>query len=182
MAARVIHFGRDAGDSCVPALRHAGFEVRESNSLDRLNLDLQRDEGVDAVIVSESEPRTAEQAASLVRKHSGAPLTLIRRSDAPMDESRFDRVFSSSAPEANWLFDTAVLVMQCRELRAESERLRRESEVLLAKNERLTNQSRHLLDELGAVSRETQRHLTKARAEKSRKVPSGWPPHDQKQK
>ena len=72
MAARVIYFG---SDDChrVAVLRSAGYEVRESNSLNNLGLDLQRDEQIDAVIVSEDNPETAEKAVDLVREHKIAP-------------------------------------------------------------------------------------------------------------
>jgi hypothetical protein len=126
-AASVIHFGSD-DPYRVPALRNAGYEVRESDSLDRLRMELERDENVDAVIVSETEPPHAEQAADLARQHCRAPVILFRPPQHQVDESRFDRVFSWFIPEAIWLYETAVLVMRTKELTAESQRLQRESE------------------------------------------------------
>lgn len=130
--ATVIHFGKDDSQR-VPALRHVGYEVRESDSLDRLRLNLEGDEA-DAVIVSEVEPRCAEKAAILVRQCSGAPLILFRRLNATLDESRFDRVYSLLIPTSHWLFEMAVIVMQSKELRAASERLRREVETVRAES------------------------------------------------
>jgi hypothetical protein len=132
--ATVIHFGSDDCDR-VQALQAAGYEVRESISLDTLRRDIERDD-VDAVIVSEAEPGATEKAAALVRQHTGAPLILFRRSQAALDESRFDRVFSWLIPAAHWLFETAVLVMQSKELRGQSEDLRSELEAMLAENRR----------------------------------------------
>jgi len=131
-AATVVHFG---WDDChrVQTLQAAGYEVRESVSLDKLKLDVERDD-VDAVIVSEAEPDSTERAAVLVRQHSGAPLILFRRSIAALNISRFDRVYSSFIAPPFWLFETAVVVMQSRSLRAESKRLRRETEALRAKS------------------------------------------------
>ena len=131
----VIHFGRDDAQH-VKALRHAGYKVRESKSLNRLLIDLQDENELNAVIVSEAEPRRAEQAAVLVRHFSGAPLILFRPSHVAIDESRFDRVYSSPVPAANWLFDIAVLVMQNKELRADSERLLKQEQAVRAKTRR----------------------------------------------
>jgi len=133
-AATVIHFG---WDDCyrVQALQAAGYEVRESVSLDTLKLDVERDD-VDAVIVSEAEPGATEKAAAVVRQHSGAPLILFRRSRAAFDESRFDRVYSSFIPPEFWLFETAVVVEQSRSLRAESQRLRSEAKALQTRGRR----------------------------------------------
>jgi hypothetical protein len=121
-SATVIHYGED-DCSRVPALKNAGYEVLVSDSLDRLKLDLERGE-VDAVIVSGLQPRCTKKAAVLVRRRCSAPLILFRGTDVKHDVNRFDRVFSSQVPEAHWLFDTAVLVMQCKELRGQAETLR----------------------------------------------------------
>ncbi|HKF50284.1 MAG TPA: hypothetical protein VKB38_23180 [Terracidiphilus sp.] len=146
-AATVIHFG---DDDChrVEVLRGAGYEVDEFNSLDRLRLHLVSRKHVDAVIVSEVEPRCAEQAAELVREHSGAALILFRRPDVTLDDSGFDRVFPSVARPPHWLFDTAVVVMQSKELRAQSERLRAESEAARVGTVRQRHRTASLIREL----------------------------------
>jgi hypothetical protein len=94
-AGRVIHFGSDDCNR-VQALRQVGYEVRVSESLDRLRLDLEGAEGVDAVMVAEGARRTTERAAAMVRHYSGAPLILFRRTNAPLSVKLFDRVYSSS--------------------------------------------------------------------------------------
>jgi hypothetical protein len=134
-AATVIHFG---SDDCfrVPLLRGAGYEVHEPSSLENLKIHLLRKGEVDAVILSGVEPAFAEKAASLVRQRSAAPLILFRHPDVAVEESRFDRVFSWSMPEAQWLFETAVLVMQARVLRAQSEALRAEAEAVRIESRR----------------------------------------------
>jgi hypothetical protein len=120
-AATVIHFGsRDLYR--VPMLRNAGYEVRESDSLDRLRIELERNEDLDAVIMSEVDPRCAELAATLVRERSSAPLILFCRPDVRIDESQFDRVFSLFYPKSFWLYETAVLVIERQKLRANSSR------------------------------------------------------------
>jgi hypothetical protein len=154
--ATVLHFG---SDDChrVRVLRHAGYEVRELDSLDRLRLNLESGEDVDAVIVSEEGARYAEQAADLVRQHSGAPLVLFRQSHVNLDESRFDRVYPSLTPPPLWLFETAVIVMQSKELRAQSEWLRHEVKVLRTRSQQLRARSKEL----------------------RQRIPSGWPSHDE---
>jgi hypothetical protein len=155
-AAKVIHFGCD---DCyrINVLRHVGYEVRESDSLERLQRDLERDEDLDAVIIAGVAPRCAEQAAVLVRQHSGAPLILFRRPDDALDESRFDRVFSWFSPDTHWLYSTAVLVMQSKELRTQSERLTRDSRAVVEQSRRQRARS----------------------AELRRKLPPAWPGPDE---
>src|SRR5215472_14756591 len=132
-AATVIHFGsRDSYR--VSVLRNAGYEVRESDSLDRLVTELERDQDLDAVIMSEVDPRHAELAAVLVRERSSAPLILFRRRDVRVDESQFDRVFSWLYPERFWLYETAVLVIESQRLSAWSNCLRRDSEAVRARS------------------------------------------------
>lgn len=115
--AKVIHVG---SDDChrVEVLRRNGFEVLMSDSLDGLRLHLERETDVDAVFVTEETPQRAERAATLVRQHSGVPLILFRRSHTSLDESWFDRVYAPLVRPAAWLFETAVVIMQVRELRA----------------------------------------------------------------
>jgi hypothetical protein len=119
MAARVIHFGQD-DCSRVQVLRSAGYEVREAGSLRDLSFDLQCDEHVDAVVVSEDYRRTAEQAAAVVRQHSTAPLILFRRFFDGLDESQFDRVFSPLMPPEKWLLGTAELIAVSRAIGQQS--------------------------------------------------------------
>ena len=109
MAARVIHFGRD---DCyrVLVLRYLGYEVWESESLDALRTNLECDDAVDAVIISEELPYSIEQAASIARQHRAAPLILFCHSEGMLDESRFDRVYSSFVPPDLWVSETATLI------------------------------------------------------------------------
>jgi hypothetical protein len=128
--AKVIHFGND---DChrVQSLRRVGFEVFVSNSLDRLRLQLESETGVGAVLVSEETPQQAEQAAALVREYCDVPLILFRDSEVALDESRYDRVYTSRVPTPHWLYETAVLVDQSQTLRTNSERLKATAERLI---------------------------------------------------
>jgi hypothetical protein len=157
-AATVVHFG-----SCdlyrASVLRNAGCEVRESDSLDRFLIELERDESIDVVMMSEVEPRFAERAAVLARERSTAPLILFSRPGATVDENKFDRVFSCSHPETFWLFETAVLVQRSQELRESLTRLRSDSEAIEA--------------ETRAVRAETCRQQARARFERLRNKDAG---------
>ena len=127
MAARVIHFGCD---DCyrIEVLRSAGFEVRESQSIADLGIDLQRDDGLDAVFMSEDLGHDLEQAAEVARQYTQAPLVVFRRFSEPIDISKFDKVYSSLVPPWIWLRETAALIEQSRALRKESARLRHETQ------------------------------------------------------
>jgi hypothetical protein len=116
MAARVIHFGRD---DCyrVLVLRYLGYEVWESESLDALRTQLECDDAVDAVIISEELPHAIEQAAVIVRQHSVAPLILFCRSEDMLNKGPFDRVYSSFVPPALWVSETVVLIERGRAFR-----------------------------------------------------------------
>jgi hypothetical protein len=109
MAARVLHFG---WDECyrVQVLRSVGLEVKESDSLDRLSLDLKGNKPIDAVVVSEDDCRSAERVADLVRRHCAAPLILFRRHGDGLDQSKFDRVYASFAPPQVWVGETTALI------------------------------------------------------------------------
>ena len=122
MAVRVICFGRD---DCyrVPVLQSAGYEVTEAESLDSLALDLQGNDRVDAVIVSEDDHRSAENAADLVRQQSTAPIILFWRHNGGIDESKFDLVCSSFVEPQVWLERTAALILRKLPVQMESERL-----------------------------------------------------------
>ena len=119
MVARVIHFG---WDDCyrVQVLRSVGYEVRESHSLEGLRVDLQRDEHVDAIVVSEDNWQQTQQAAAMARQHSAAPLILFRRTANPIDQKLFDQVYSPLVPPEQWVSQTAELIAKSWALQKDS--------------------------------------------------------------
>lgn len=119
MTARVIHFGPD---ECyrVQVLRQAGYIVTESHTLDELGLDLQRNEQVEAVFLTEGDARSTTQAAVLARQLSQAPVILFRRSSLDLDEQKFDLVHPWLESPEVWLAKTAVLIASSRALRQRS--------------------------------------------------------------
>ena len=62
--------------------------MREAKSLDELSADLQMDDQVGAVIVSEDIEPTAERVADMVRE---------------IDERKFDKVYRCTTPPDIWL-------------------------------------------------------------------------------
>jgi hypothetical protein len=120
MAARVIHFG---WDDCyrVQVLRFAGYEVRDPQSLEALVIELERDDQVDAVVLSEEDWGTLQKSVTVVLRHCAAPLILFRRSRQQIDESAFDRVFTWLVRPEVWLSETAELIAMNRALPKETE-------------------------------------------------------------
>jgi len=141
MAAKIIHFGLD---DCyrIPVFRSAGYEVREAHSLEGLCFDLQRDEDVDAVVLSEDDVHQAQEVATVLRQRCAVPLILFRRTQNQIDESQFARVYSSLTPPAQWLLQTAELIAKSRVLQEESVRLRDEADVAIAKSQQERARSR----------------------------------------
>lgn len=132
---RVLHFGFD---NCyrVRVLQSAGYEVTESRSFAKLGFDLKRDTQIDAVIVSEDDPKSAEQAADFVRQHRFAPVIVFRRGQAALDETKFDRVYQTSIPPKIWLTDMATLIKQSRSIQGQSARLGQDVGALLEQTSR----------------------------------------------
>lgn len=135
MTARVIHFG---WDDCyrVPVLRAAGFEVKETGSLNELRASLQSDEPVDAVIVSEETEPTAERAAELVHHEGPAPVILFRRSQHSIDEKMFDKIYTCTTPPEVWVSETVALIGTGYRLQGESARLQVEAAAAQAEFQR----------------------------------------------
>lgn len=127
MTARVIHFG---WDHChrVQVLRAAGYEVREALSLETLELDLERDGQVDAVVLSEDERQSVERACEIARSRSSGPVIVFRRSLRELDERKFDLVYPWVVSPHVWLAEAAELIAQSRASRAQAQQLRGESQ------------------------------------------------------
>lgn len=132
MAATLIHFGCD---DChrVAVLKSAGYDIHEPKTLDELGILLLQDQHVAAVIISEEDSRSAEQAATVARERTNVPVILFRRSGTDLNEHLFDRVYASFLQPDEWLAETAELIelnrISCERLKAvgeHSEHLKRE--------------------------------------------------------
>jgi len=124
MVAKAIHFGVD---DCyrVLVLQRAGYDVKQSTSLDALTIALQNEKHVAAVFISEGDRRSTERAADLVRRFSPAGVILFRSSQRAIDERKFDRVYATLTPPQNWLLATAELIRISRLGQAEDGRSKR---------------------------------------------------------
>jgi hypothetical protein len=118
MVAKAIHFGVD-GCYRVLVLQRAGYDVRQSPSLDALIIALQNERHVAAVFISEGDRGSTERAADLARRFSPAGVILFRSSRRAIDEGKFDRVYETLTPPQNWLPATADFIRMNRSRRAE---------------------------------------------------------------
>jgi len=124
MVAKAIHFGVD---DCyrVLVLQRAGYDVRQSPSLDALITALQNERHVAAVFISEGDRESTERAADLVRRFSPARVILFRSSQRAIDEGKFDRVYATLTPPQSWLLATAESIRTTRIGQAEDGRGKR---------------------------------------------------------
>ena len=113
MVAKAIHFGVD---DCyrVLVLQRAGYDLKQSPSLDALIIALQNERHVAAVFISEGERGSTERAADLVRRFSPAGVILFRYSQRTIDDGKFDRVYATLTPPQNWLPATAEFIRMSR--------------------------------------------------------------------
>jgi hypothetical protein len=126
MDARVIHFGWD--DCCrVPLLRAAGFDVREAKSLEEMSVALQKNEHLDVVVISETTQQSAEQVSEMAWRWSLVPVILFRRSQRPIDEKKFDKIYSCLTPPEIWLHETVALIAKGDKLRVDCARVHGEA-------------------------------------------------------
>lgn len=119
MAERIIHFGLD---DCyrVQVLRAAGYDVRQARSLIEVRTDLNRGNGVAAVIVLSDEARTAEEAATLA---GNTPVILFRRGTRTIDERKFDCILDCTVSPAIWLSQLAEVIARSGKLQEEALKL-----------------------------------------------------------
>jgi hypothetical protein len=129
MAARVIHFGVDDCHRLM-VLRSAGYSVDNCDSLGQLITKLETDGEADAVVMSDCDGISTEEAASLARTHTKAPVVLFRSTNRSVEESAFDLVVHSLTPPEVWLNEVDALIAQCQMLRVQSAIPTRESQLL----------------------------------------------------
>lgn len=124
MVAKAIHFGVD---NChrVLVLQRAGYDVKQSPSLDVLITALQSERHFAAVFISEGDRGSTERAADLVRRFSLARVILFRSSQRAIDEGKFDRVYATLTPPQNWLLATAESIGMSRAGQSEDDRGKR---------------------------------------------------------
>jgi hypothetical protein len=118
MDAHVLHIG---ADDChrVAVLRSVGYLVDECLSLPQLANALERENGVDAVFLTESDGFAHEQATQLARQRS-APVILFLRSNDGGSARQVDLVVEPLTPPSKWLRDVKALLEWGRGIRAQS--------------------------------------------------------------
>ncbi len=153
MAAHVLHLGVD---DChrVAVLRSVGYRVDECGSLLQLAKALERANGADAVFLTESDGISPEQAISLARERSAAPVILFCRSTYGANEDEFDLVIPPLTSPEKWLQDVGSLVEWSRMVRVQAQAI--------------TEQSRSLRMETSLVRRYSERERERSLRERAR--------------
>ena len=141
LAARVIHFGVDDCHRLM-VLRSAGFSVDIFSSLGQLRTFLLAGGEADVLFLSDSDDGVPEDAMSLARTHSSAPVVLFRSTNQTYQESRFDLVVHALTPPEVWLHQVNALIARSRGVRARSVELPRKSARLRHEAAILTMRSR----------------------------------------
>lgn len=141
MAARIIHIG---ADTChrLPVLESVGYKVDHCGSVAQLREALEESEEPEAVLVTESRQIRPEDAVSLLRAHSRAPIVLFRETQRSYAEEGFDLVVPVLHPPEAWLAEIAALIDQTRSYRAFSGQLQNESKVLRQEAREAVSKSR----------------------------------------
>lgn len=116
MAPSVLHFGKD---DChrLSILRSAGYRIEQCSSMPQLASALCTAQ-VDAVFVTEGEPRSLDQVIPLVRAHSGVAIILFQTTNRRILEKQFDLVVHSLMTPEEWLESVRVVLERKRHLRA----------------------------------------------------------------
>ena len=153
MAAHVLHIGMD---DChrVAVLRSVGYRVDECASLLQLATALEGPKGADAVFLTESDSIPPEQAISLAREHSEAPVILFRRSTYGTSDDDFDLVIPPLTAPEKWLQEVRSLLDWSRMGRVQAQAI--------------TDQSRTLRKETSMVRRDSERERGRAQRERAR--------------
>jgi hypothetical protein len=113
MFTRVIHFGPDDCHRLM-VLRSAGYEVEDCDSPLQLSALLSSGASAEAVIMSDGEGVSHEEALAVARTHSNLPLILFRSTNRAYEEFEFDLVVQVLTPPEAWLNDVDALIERTR--------------------------------------------------------------------
>jgi len=158
MAARVIHFGIDECHR-LKVLRRAGYEIEACGNLLQLRAALDSQSDAVAIMVNDSDGSVPLQAISVVRSRTSAPIILFPDSVRTYKTEEIDLVVPSFTPPNEWLLDLANLIAHSRAIRARSQLLWEQSELLRQESAAVcetaiqeVQRSRDLLDALRSPS------------------------------
>ena len=123
-------------------LRSAGYAVDGYTSLEQLRGSLLAGGEADAVLLSEGSGVALEEAASLARSCSSAPVVLFCSTNQAYEGAAFDLVVHSLTPPEAWLYEVDKVIAKSRLLGWHLKALSRKSTQLLAESARVVNKSR----------------------------------------
>jgi hypothetical protein len=126
VAANLVYFGVDTCHR-LPVLTRAGYTVENCHSALQLEGVFDSSCPAEAVLMTDHEGKLPQDAITLTRSRSVAPLILFRDSNHSYAESAFDLVVASLTPPGQWLEQIAVLLEESRLMRTKSAVLRAES-------------------------------------------------------
>ncbi|HEX4283707.1 MAG TPA: Crp/Fnr family transcriptional regulator [Terracidiphilus sp.] len=123
MSARIIHFGDDRFNRLEP-LREAGYRVDAHNTLESFRMALDSGVPCDALTITETEADRQEQAVSIARMGSDAPLIFFQDSTKLRDGAEFNLIVPLLAQPGVWLDKIAELIERGRGLRSSAPQTR----------------------------------------------------------
>lgn len=113
MPARVVHFGPDDCHRLM-VLRSAGYTVEDCRSLLQLRDALADGASPDAVLMSDGDGVSPQEAVGIARAHSSNPVILFRSTNMTYEDCRFDLVVPCLTPPEVWLNDVDALIEKRR--------------------------------------------------------------------
>lgn len=141
MAARVIHFGPDDCHRLM-VLRSAGYTVNGCESLAQLRRLLLAGDEADAVMLSDGPGVELEQAASLARSCSSAPVVLFSCTNQAYEGMSFDLLVHSLTPPEAWLHEVDAVIAKSGLLGERISALSRKSAQLVEEPALVVNKTR----------------------------------------
>lgn len=113
MVARLIYFGPDHCHRTM-VLRNAGYCVEGCESVLKLDTLLGAGRAPDALLMSDGDGISPEEAIAIARKHCSNPAVLFRSTNLAYEESGFDLVIPCLTPPEVWLDDVDRLIARSR--------------------------------------------------------------------
>lgn len=144
MATQVLHIGNDHCHR-IMVLRRAGYSVEACPFLGNLDTALHNDDKLAAVAMSEADASARQQALTLIRSISTAPVILFKHAIYYPDEADFDLVIPNLTPPKDWLNSVAAIIARSRALRAQSKIVRERSATLVRETAAATEKLIELL-------------------------------------
>jgi hypothetical protein len=141
MAARVIHFGPDDCHRLM-VLRSAGFAVDGCMSLTQFRSSLVSGNHAEAVLLSDGDGFSPEEAAVLARCCSSAPVVLFSGTNRTYEGAAFDLIVHSLTPPEVWLHEVDALIAKSRLRGGNLLDLSRKSARLLEESSLVANKAR----------------------------------------